>query len=723
MGCANSKRAVSVAAASPVSEEIHGPLPPPSPPALTMIDRQFSAFSLKNPHGCVGIERKHRKDGRDWCKHHKGDGYSNDHNNGGEKNSDLENGKSQNCRRSRRGSFGRRSGSLSFKLGISRRNVEAEYVNAGWPSWLTAVAGEVIQGWVPLHADAYEKLEKIGQGTYSSVFRAREVKTGKMFALKKVRFDNLQAESIRFMAREIMILRRLDHPNIMSLEGIITSRMSSSIYLVFEYMEHDLAGLSSSPEIKLNESQVKCYMKQLLCGIEHCHLRGVIHRDIKAANILVNNKGILKIGDFGLANVLNSRNRQQLTSRVVTLWYRPPELLMGSTSYGVAVDLWSIGCVLAEIYLGKPLLKGRTEVEQLHKIFKLCGSPPDEYWSQSELPNATMFRPQQCYETSLRERCKDLPKTSVDLIETLLSIQPEKRGTASSGLMSQYFNTTPYACDPSTLPQYPPNKEMDAKYREARRTRTSCRLRESGASKKPKRVLRTLQQQNNFNRFTLKETKDTQHMHKNTNAQVNGAKSVHREPSSSLDKIDETFQVKESDHIFIGPELRASTGFAWAKMRSDDATSVLSYTQSISESQLSELDSSRFNFANNNSFSLQKEASTDSDATIEQKKQHNLSDPSNAPILCHSLDPTTGFPTHLRSGLTRGHSNQREKIEFSGPLSLQSSKIDQLNTIDAFLQRNEDKIRHAVRRSRVDIGTYETNYQSTKSYCKISFSS
>ncbi|MBA0824980.1 hypothetical protein Goarm_021611, partial [Gossypium armourianum] len=327
-----------------------------------------------------------------------------------------------------------RSDSLSLRLGNLQKYVEGEHVAAGWPAWLSAVAGEAIHGWVPLKADSFEKLEKIGQGTYSTVFRARDLESGKIVALKKVRFDNFEPESVRFMAREILILRRLDHPNVIKLEGIITSRMSCSIFLVFEYMEHDITGLLSCPNIKFSESQIKCYMKQLLSGLDHCHSRGIMHRDIKGSNLLVNNEGILKIADFGLANFYGSGKRQPLTSRVVTLWYRPPELLLGSTDYTAAVDLWSVGCVFAELLLGKPILQGRTEVEQLHKIFKLCGSPPDDYWKKSRLPHATLFKPQQPYNSCLQETFKILPATAVNLVETLLSVEPYKRGTASSAL-------------------------------------------------------------------------------------------------------------------------------------------------------------------------------------------------------------------------------------------------------------------------------------------------
>ncbi|XVF04226.1 hypothetical protein REPUB_Repub05bG0064100 [Reevesia pubescens] len=356
-------------------------------------------------------------------------------------------------------------------MGSVPKATEGEQVAAGWPAWLAAVAGEAIRGWVPRRADSFEKLDKIGQGTYSNVYRARDLDQKKVVALKKVRFDNLEPESVRFMAREIHILRRLDHPNVIKLEGLVTSRMSCSLYLVFEYMEHDLAGLASHPGLKFSESQVKCYMQQLLCGLDHCHSRGVLHRDIKGSNLLIDNNGILKIADFGLASFYDPHQSQPLTSRVVTLWYRPPELLLGATYYGTAVDLWSTGCILAELYAGKPIMPGRTEVEQLHKIFKLCGSPSEDYWRKSKLPHATIFKPQQPYRRCVAETFKEFPAPALALMETLLSIDPADRGSAAFALKSEFFTTKPLPCDPSSLPKYPPSKEFDAKIRdeEARR--------------------------------------------------------------------------------------------------------------------------------------------------------------------------------------------------------------------------------------------------------------
>ncbi|XP_037420924.1 probable serine/threonine-protein kinase At1g54610 [Triticum dicoccoides] len=362
------------------------------------------------------------------------------------------------------------------RLGGSFGNrARGEQVAAGWPAWLSAVAGEAIDGWTPRRADSFEKIDKIGQGTYSNVYKARDTVSGKIVALKKVRFDNLEPESVRFMAREILILRRLDHPSVIKIDGLVTSRMSCSLYLVFEYMEHDLAGLVASPDIKFTEPQVKCYMNQLLSGLEHCHDRGVLHRDIKGSNLLLDNNGMLKIADFGLASFFDPSHKQPMTSRVVTLWYRPPELLLGATDYGVGVDLWSAGCILAELLAGRPIMPGRTEVEQLHKIFKLCGSPTEEYWKKSKLPHATIFKPQQPYKRRIMDTFKDFPQSALRLIETLLAIDPADRLTASSALRSDFFTTEPYACKPSSLPKYAPSKEMDAKQRdeEARRSRAA----------------------------------------------------------------------------------------------------------------------------------------------------------------------------------------------------------------------------------------------------------
>ncbi|MBA0572440.1 hypothetical protein Golob_002781 [Gossypium lobatum] len=162
-----------------------------------------------------------------------------------------------------------------------------------------------------------------------------------------------------------------------------------------------------------------------------------------------------------------------MTSRVVTLWYRPPELLLGASHYGVAIDLWSAGCILGELYSGKPILPGKTEVEQLHKIFKLCGSPSEEYWRRAKLPHSTVFKPLHPYRRCVTETFKDLPSPAVSLMDTLLSIDPVHRRTAAFALKSEFFTTQPFACDPSSLPKYPPSKEIDAKLRdeEARRQR------------------------------------------------------------------------------------------------------------------------------------------------------------------------------------------------------------------------------------------------------------
>ncbi|XP_062215610.1 probable serine/threonine-protein kinase At1g54610 [Phragmites australis] len=432
MGCVHGRPAV------PSPDRPPPPLPPEPAPASAAAPQEAAVAAGKAEHAAAPAEKRARRERRS---------------------------------RSSRPGTGPGPGGGSFA-----NRARGEQVAAGWPAWLSAVAGEAIDGWTPRRADSFEKIDKIGQGTYSNVYKARDTVSGKIVALKKVRFDNLEPESVRFMAREILILRRLDHPNVVKLDGLVTSRMSCSLYLVFEYMEHDLAGLAASPDIKFTEPQVKCYMHQLLSGLEHCHDRGVLHRDIKGSNLLLDNKGMLKIADFGLASFFDLDRKQPMTSRVVTLWYRPPELLLGATDYDVGVDLWSAGCILAELLAGSPIMPGRTEVEQLHKIFKLCGSPTEEYWKKSKLPHVTIFKPQQPYKRRIRETFKDFPQSALQLIETLLAIDPADRLTATFALKSDFFTTEPYACESSSLPKYPPSKEIDAK----RRDEESRRLRAAG---------------------------------------------------------------------------------------------------------------------------------------------------------------------------------------------------------------------------------------------------
>ncbi|KAG8378080.1 hypothetical protein BUALT_Bualt08G0100800 [Buddleja alternifolia] len=362
---------------------------------------------------------------------------------------------------------------------------EEELVD-GWPKWLTDnIPREALKNIVPRSADSYVKIDKVGSGTYSNVYKARDKDTGKIVALKKVRFDTSEPESVKFMAREIMILQKLDHPNIVKLEGLATSRMQYSLYLVFDCMHSDLSKILSRPDERLSEPQIKCYMQQLLSGLQHCHERGILHRDIKGSNLLIDRNGMLKIADFGLANL---EKRRPLTSRVVTLWYRAPELLLGSTDYGRGIDLWSAGCLLAEMFAGRPVMPGRTEVEQLHMIFKLCGTPSDDFYKRLKL--STSLKPPQTYKSTLRETFRHFPSSFLGLLSTLLSLDPAYRGSAASALDNEFFQRSPLACDISGLPVIHVEEDDDyAMIKDKRKHRTKARRRSQSQREQRKRNL------------------------------------------------------------------------------------------------------------------------------------------------------------------------------------------------------------------------------------------
>ncbi|KAJ8619179.1 hypothetical protein MRB53_015365 [Persea americana] len=333
--------------------------------------------------------------------------------------------------------------------------------------------------WGSRSVDCFEKLEQIGEGTYGQVYMAKEIRTGEIVALKKIRMDN-EREGFPITAiREIKILKKLHHENVIQLKEIVTSpgpekdeqgrsadgnKYKGSIYMVFEYMDHDLTGLADRPGMRFSVPQIKCYMRQLLTGLHYCHVNQVLHRDIKGSNLLIDNEGNLKLADFGLARSFSGDHNANLTNRVITLWYRPPELLLGTTKYGPAVDMWSVGCIFAELLHGKPILPGKNEPEQLNKIFELCGAPDELTWpGVTKMPWYTNFKPTRPMKKRLREVFKHFDRHALELLERMLTLDPSQRISAKDALDAEYFWNDPLPCDPKSLPKYESSHEFQTK--------------------------------------------------------------------------------------------------------------------------------------------------------------------------------------------------------------------------------------------------------------------
>ncbi|CAH8642046.1 unnamed protein product [Schistosoma guineensis] len=302
--------------------------------------------------------------------------------------------------------------------------------------------------------DQYVRLQKIGQGTFGEVFKVRHKSTKQHFALKRIRMEQ-EKEGFPITAlREIRILQSLNHENIVCLKEICHSPPNAGngfkpqFYLVFEFCDHDLAGLSQ--QIDFTEPVKKAIMKQLLTGVFYLHLNNVLHRDLKAANILIDKNGILKIADFGLARTtvasLRPDRPTRYTGRVVTLWYRPPEILLNDRHYGKPVDMWGAGCIMAELWTKYPIMQGDNEISQLNLIINLCGSITPEIWPGVErLETFREARLPQDIKRHVREKLT--PKISslaaVDLIDQLLVLDPSKRLDAEQALSHDYFYEDP----------------------------------------------------------------------------------------------------------------------------------------------------------------------------------------------------------------------------------------------------------------------------------------
>jgi len=310
-----------------------------------------------------------------------------------------------------------------------------------------------------MRMEDFVKLEKIGEGTYGVVFKGRNKKTGEIVAMKKIRLESEEEGVPSTAIREISLLKELQHPNIVLLQDVIMQE--SRLYLIFEFLTMDLKkylDTSIGKDEMMSAELVKSYCYQLIQAILFCHQRRVLHRDLKPQNLLIDKSGAIKVADFGLARAFGIPVRVY-THEVVTLWYRAPEILLGANKYSCPVDMWSIGCIFAEMANKRPLFQGDSEIDQLFRIFRVLRTPTDDIWpGVSSLPDFKATFPAWT-NFSLSAQIKsdaNINEEGIKLLEEMLVYDPAKRISAKKALSHPYFDDL----DKMKLPAKPGEYEI-----------------------------------------------------------------------------------------------------------------------------------------------------------------------------------------------------------------------------------------------------------------------
>ncbi|XP_071713510.1 cell division control protein 2 homolog A-like [Rutidosis leptorrhynchoides] len=286
--------------------------------------------------------------------------------------------------------------------------------------------------------DQYEKLGRLGGGSFGVVFKARDTETNEIFAVKTFYKKKVYKGCLTTAIREATLLKLVKHENVVRIRDVVFEE--EELYIILEYLNSNLKKyMKSCPNFSKNLPLIKMILYQILCGIACCHSHRVIHRDLKPANLLIDlRNNLVKIADFGLARKVHYTIRP-LSKDVRTLSYMAPEILLGSRLYYAPADVWSIGCIFAEMVNGKPLFKGKSEIDQLFCIYEIMGTPEEDTW-----PGVTSYtrfdsNVPRCPRKDLASVVPNLDEYGLDLLSKLLYMDPCKRITAKDALEHEYF--------------------------------------------------------------------------------------------------------------------------------------------------------------------------------------------------------------------------------------------------------------------------------------------